>query len=225
MRILVAEDEDRLGLVLAQGLSEAQYTVDLARDGEEALAFERAAIYDAIVLDVLLPRLDGLEVCRRLRARGTGTPILFLTARDTVKDRVVGLDSGGDDYLTKPFAFDELLARLRALLRRGAASKEGALRIADLTLDPATQLVRRGERPVELTGREYRILETLMRHPGWVLSRESIIESVWGYDYPDSANLVEIYIGRLRRKLDRDGEPSLIQTVRGSGYRLRRDDA
>ena len=151
MRILVAEDEVRLGLVLAQGLSEAQYTVDLARDGEEALAFERAASYDAIVLDVLLPRLDGLEVCRRLRARGTGTPILFLTARDTVKDRVVGLDSGGDDYLTKPFAFDELLARLRALLRRRDSGAPATLRFADLALDTAAREASRGGRLIELT--------------------------------------------------------------------------
>jgi len=220
VRVLVVEDELKLGSALEEGLSEAQYTVDLALDGEEGLDFARVTSYDAIILDVMLPRVDGLEVCRRLRAAGTLTPNLLLTARDALDDKVVGLDSGADDYLTKPFAFAELLARLRALLRRDSSKKEGILRVSDLSLDPAAQRVRWGDRTVELTTREYRILETLVRRPGWVVGREAIVESVWGFDYPDSSNLIEVYIGRLRRKLSENGAPHLIQTVRGSGYRL-----
>jgi two-component system response regulator MprA len=201
-------------------LSEARYTVDLAPDGEEALAFARAASYDAIVLDVLLPRVDGLEVCRRLRAAGSRTPILLLTAMDALEHKVAGLDSGADDYLVKPFAFAELLARLRALLRREASRKEGAISVGDLTLDPASQQARRGDRPLELTAREYGILETLMRRPGQVVSRDTIIESVWGFDYPESMNLIDVYVGRLRRKLGGEAAPALIHTVRGLGYRL-----
>ena len=220
MRVLVEEDELKLGSALEEGLQRAQYTVDLALDGEEALEFARTTPYDAIVLDVLLPKVNGLEVCRRLRSAGTRTPILMLTAKDAVPDRIAGLDSGADDYLVKPFAFGELLARLRALLRRDAAHKEGVLRLVDLTLDPATLIVRWGDRTIELTPREFRILETFMRRPGWVISREALIESVWGFDFPDSSNLVEVYIGRLRRKLAEQGVPALIQTVRGAGYRL-----
>jgi DNA-binding response OmpR family regulator len=222
-RVLVVEDELKLGSALETGLREAQYTVDLALDGEEALNFAQTVAYDVIVLDILLPRVDGLEVCRRLRAAGTRTPILLLTARDALQDKVAGLDSGADDYLTKPFALDELLARLRALLRREAANKEPLLRVADLTLDPAAQRVTRAGRSIELTAREYRLLETLLRRPGAVVSRLMIVESVWGFDYPDSSNLVEVYIGRLRRKLGEGGGASLIQTVRGAGYRLQAD--
>jgi DNA-binding response OmpR family regulator len=177
-------------------------------------------VYDAIVLDILLPRVDGLEVCRRLRARGFAAPILLLTARDAVEDRVEGLDSGADDYLTKPFAFAELLARLRALLRRDSANKEPVLRVSELSLDPASHIVRWGSVDIDLTAREYRVLETLIRHPGWIVSRDAIIESVWGFNYPDSSNLVEVYVGRLRRKLAEQGAPPLIQTVRGAGYRV-----
>jgi DNA-binding response OmpR family regulator len=219
-RVLVVEDELKLGSALESGLGEAQYTVDLALDGEEALDFARTVEYDAIVLDVLLPKIDGLEVCRRLRAAGSRSPILLLTARDALADKVAGLDSGADDYLTKPFAFDELLARLRALLRRDSATREPLLRLGDLTLDPAAQRVTRADRPIDLTAREYRLLETLLRRPGAVVTRETIIESVWGFDYPDSSNLVEVYMGRLRRKLACGGGPALIQTVRGAGYRL-----
>ncbi|MCC7105901.1 MAG: response regulator transcription factor [Chloroflexi bacterium] len=219
-RLLVVEDEPRLGSSLEQGLAEAHYTVDLATDGEEALSFADTSEYDAVVLDLLLPRVDGLEVCRRLRARGFASPILLLTARDAVEDRVQGLDSGADDYLTKPFAFAELLARLRALLRRDSANKEPVLRVSRLTLDPASHIVRWGSADIDLTAREYRVLETLLRHPGWIVSRDAIIESVWGFDYPDSSNLVEVYVGRLRRKLAEQGAPPLIQTVRGAGYRV-----
>ena len=217
MRVLVVEDEPKLAASLDECLREADYTVDVAFDGEEALDFTRTSTYDAIVLDIQLPRLDGLEVCRRVRAHGSVTPILLLTARDTVEDKVAGLDRGADDYLTKPFELAELLARLRALLRRTGVQKDGLLRLADLTLDPAARTVHRAERPIELTKREYAILETLLRRPGWVMTRDAIIESVWGFEFPDSSNLIEVYVGRLRRKL---GEPGLIQTVRGTGYRL-----
>jgi two-component system OmpR family response regulator len=194
--------------------------VDVAYDGDEALVFARTATYDAMVLDVLLPRVDGFEVCRRLRASGSLTPILLLTARDAEEDKIVGLDSGADDYLTKPFSFGELMARLRALLRRNASQKSGLLQVSDLTLDPATRVVCwRGE-PLELTARDYRVLETLMRRPGWVVTRDAMTESVWGYGSSESSNLIEVYIRRLRRKLEEHGAPPLIHTVRGAGYRL-----
>lgn len=220
MRVLVVEDEPKLAFAIEEGLSQAEYTVDVAEDGEEALTFARTNPYDAIVLDILLPRLDGFEVCRKLRASGARTPILMLTARDSVRDRISGLDSGADDYLVKPFAFGELQARLRALLRRDAASKEGVLRLDDLTLDPASRVVRWAGQTLHFTGREYRILETLMRRPGWIVNREAIIESVWGFDFPDSSNLVEVYIARLRRKLTECGAPPLIKTIRGVGYQM-----
>jgi two-component system OmpR family response regulator len=219
-RVLVVEDEFKLAGTLEEGLTDAHYTVDVALDGEEALDYTRTASYDAVVLDVMLPKVDGLRVCRELRESGMTTPILLLTARDAVDDRIAGLDSGADDYLTKPFAFGELLARLRALLRRGADRKEGVLRLGRLTLDPAARIVRWDDRPLDLTAREHRILETLLRRPGWIVDREAIIESVWGFEYPDSSNLVEVYIGRLRRKLAEAGAPPLIQTIRGAGYRL-----
>ena len=224
-RLLVAEDELMLASVLEDTLGEAQYTVDVAFDGEEALDFARTATYDAMVLDVLLPRVDGLEVCRRLRAAGSLTPILLLTARDAEADKIDGLDSGADDYLTKPFTFGELLARLRALLRRNASQKSPVLRLSGLSLDPATRVVRWIDDPLELTARDYRVLETLMRHPGWVVTREAIVESVWGYGCSESSNLIEVYIRRLRRKLEEHGAPPLIETVRGAGYRLREPTA
>jgi DNA-binding response OmpR family regulator len=222
--LLVVEDEVKLGQALVEGLTRAQYTVDLALDGEEGLAYASTTTYDVMLLDVMLPKLDGLEVCRRLRSDGVRTPILMLTARDAIGDRIAGLDSGADDYLVKPFAFGELLARIRALLRRDASSKEETLRIADLTLEPAAQRVLWAGRPVDFTAREYRILEVLMRRPGWIVSRESLIESVWGFDFTDTSNLVEVYVGRVRRKLSEQGAPALIQTVRGAGYRLREPD-
>jgi DNA-binding response OmpR family regulator len=226
-RLLVVEDQVKLGEALVEGLTRAQYTADLALDGEEGLALAQATPYDVIVLDVMLPKLDGFEVCRRLRGGGVWTPILMLTARDAVQDRIAGLDAGADDYLVKPFAFGELLARVRALLRRESAAKQGVLHVADLTLEPAAQRVQWAGRPLDLTAREYRVLEALMRHPGWIVSRESLIESVWGFDFPDasdSSNLVEVYVGRVRRKLAEHGAPALIQTIRGAGYRLREPD-
>jgi DNA-binding response OmpR family regulator len=222
--LLVVEDEVRLGEALVEGLTRAQYAADLALDGEQGLAFAQSAAYDAIILDVMLPKLDGFAVCQRLRAGGVWTPILMLTARDAVGDRIAGLDAGADDYLVKPFAFGELLARVRALLRRDSAAREGVLRVSQLTLEPAAQRVQWAGRAVDLTAREYRVLEALMRHPGWIVSRESLIESVWGFDFPDASdtsNLVEVYVGRVRRKLAEQGAPALIQTVRGAGYRLR----
>lgn len=219
-RLLLVEDEVKLSAALEEGLGRAQYTVDVAADGQEALDFVRVGAYDAIVLDLMLPKVDGFEVCRRVREKGLRTPILMLTARDAVTDRIAGLDSGADDYLVKPFAFGELLARLRALLRRDAPTKDGILRVAELTLDPAAQAVRWAGRPVDLTAREYRILEVLMRRPGWIVSRDALIESVWGFDFTDTSNLVEVYVGRVRRKLADQGAPHLIQTVRGAGYRL-----
>ncbi len=224
-RLLVVEDEVKLGQALVEGLTRAQYTVDYARDGEEALDYAGTSGYDVMLLDVMLPKIDGFEVCRRLRADGVRTPILMLTARDAIGDRIAGLDSGADDYLVKPFAFGELLARIRALLRRDATTKEETLRIADLTLEPAAQRVLWAGRPVDLTAREYRILDVLMRRPGWIVSREALIESVWGFDFTDTSNLVEVYVGRVRRKLSEQGAPALIQTVRGAGYRLREPEA
>ena len=220
MRMLLVEDEVRLAGLVAEGLRRAEYTVDVALDGQEALDYARVAAYDAIVLDLMLPGLDGLEVCRRLRQAGTLTPIIMLTARDAIPDRIAGLDSGADDYLVKPFALEELLARLRALLRREAPRKEAILRAGDLSLEPASRTVRWREQPLELTPREYRLLEVLLRRAGRVVGRESIVESVWGFDFTDSSNLVEVYIRRLRRKLAERGAPPLIETARGVGYRL-----
>jgi two-component system response regulator MprA len=217
MRVLIVEDEPKLAASLDEGLREADYIVDVAADGEEALHFTRTSTYDAIVLDILLPRVGGLEVCRQVRSSGSLTPILMLTARDTLDDKVAGLDRGADDYLTKPFELAELLARLRALLRRNGSQRDGLLQVADLTLDPASRTVLRSERPIDLTKREYAILETLLRRPGWVVTRDAIIESVWGFEYPDTSNLIDVYEGRLRRKL---GDPALIQTIRGTGYRV-----
>jgi DNA-binding response OmpR family regulator len=223
--LLLVEDEVKLSAALEEGLMRAQYTVDVALDGREGIELAQGASYDVIVLDIMLPIIDGLEICRRLRSSGDRTPVLMLTARDTVGDRVAGLDTGADDYLVKPFAFAELLARLRALLRRDAPSKEGVLHLTELTLDPAAQRVRWGGQPVDLTSREYRILEALMRRPGWVLTRDALIESIWGFDFPETSNVIEVYVGRIRRKLADHGAPALIQTVRGSGYRIQEPEA
>src|SRR6185503_14306934 len=195
--------------------------VALAADGDEALAAVSSSTPDAIVLDVLMPKRDGLEVCRALRAGEDHTPILMLTARDAIQDRVDGLDAGADDYVVKPFALEELLARLRALLRRTNSEIDGELSYADLTLDPATRDVRRGERTVDLTKTEFALLEHLMRNPRLVLTRSQLFEAVWGYDFGPRSNSLEVYVGYLRRKTEEGGEPRLIQTVRGVGYSLR----
>ncbi len=222
MRILVVDDEPAVREAVDRALRLEGYDTDLARDGAEALDALAAHAPDALVLDVLMPHVDGLEVCRRLRAAGDRTPVLVLTARDGVPDRVRGLDAGADDYLVKPFALEELLARLRALLRRTAAGgRPELLRFADLELDPAAHEVRRGRRAVELTRTEFLLLELFLRHPRQVLTRTQIFERVWGYDFGPASNSLEVYVGYLRRKLEAGREERLLQTVRGVGYVLR----
>ena len=221
MRILVVEDEQKLAAVLRRGLEEHGYAVDCAHDGEEGLALIEIQPYDLVVLDILLPKLDGLAVCRQLRAERRDVPVLMLTARGTLDDRVAGLDSGADDYLVKPFAFRELVARVRALLRRENRSKDPVLRAGDLELNTVTREVRRAGRVIELTTKEYSILEYLMINPNRVLTRSHIAEHVWNYDFVGISNVVDVYIGYLRRKLGDDHEPRLLRTVRGSGYQLR----
>jgi len=221
MRILVVDDDRRLCAVIKRGLLEEAYAVDLAYEGEEGEYLAEVNPYDLIILDIMMPVKDGIEVCQELRAKKVNTPILMLTAKDTVEDRVRGLDTGADDYLVKPFAFSELLARVRALLRREGISKSPELRIGDLTLNTLTRQVWRGHKPMELTSKEYVILEYFMRHPNVVVTRTIIEEHAWDYDFDSLSNLVDVYIRRLRRKIDIDGEDSLIQTVRGAGYRLK----
>ena len=222
-RVLVVDDDPAVRASLERALKLEGYEVLTAADGSEALREVAVAPPDALVLDVLMPELDGLEVCRRMREAADRTPVLMLTARDEVSDRVDGLDAGADDYLVKPFALEELLARLRALLRRSEPAPEGngGLRIEDLTLDPATREVHRGERGIELTKTEFSLLELFMRHPRQVLTRSQIFEAVWDYDFGPSSNALEVYVGYLRRKTEAGGEPRLIHTVRGVGYALR----
>jgi two-component system, OmpR family, response regulator MprA len=226
MRILVVDDDRAVRESLRRSLQFNGYQVDLASDGQQALESVVTARPDAMVLDVMMPRLDGLEVCRRLRGTGDDMPILVLTARDTVSDRVAGLDAGADDYLPKPFALEELLARLRALLRRRTFDTVGGpapqtLSFAGLELDPSTREVKRGDRQISLTRTEFSLLELLLAHPKQVLTRSRILEEVWGYDFPTSGNALEVYIGYLRRKTEAEGEIRLIHTVRGIGYVLR----
>ncbi|HVV31167.1 MAG TPA: response regulator transcription factor [Mycobacteriales bacterium] len=223
MHVLVVDDEPAVRDSLARSLRFEGYEVSLASDGERALAAIGTSPPDVIVLDVLMPRLDGLATCRRLRADGSDIPVLMLTARDGISDRVVGLDAGADDYLVKPFALEELLARLRALLRRRPSGDDAStvLEFADLTLDPVTREVRRGERPLSLTVTEFNLLEMLLEHPRQVLTRAQIVERVWGFSLEYSSNSLEVYIGYLRRKLEAEGESRLIHTVRGVGYVLR----
>jgi heavy metal response regulator len=220
VRILVVEDEQRIAIFIKQGLEEEGYAVDVACDGEEALDWAAMVDYDLIVLDVLLPKKNGIQTCRDLRAQGNKVPVLMLTARDAVEDRVRGLDSGADDYLVKPFAFQELLARIRALLRRSGEVKTTRLQVGDLLLDTLTHRATRGERAIELTAREYAILEFLMRHAGQVLSRTQIAEHVWNYDFYSTSNVVDVYIRYLRRKVDEGFDVNLIETVRGVGYKI-----
>ena len=221
MRILVAEDERKLAGILKGSLEEQGYAIDVAHDGEGALGLAELEPYDLLVLDVMLPGLDGFTVCRRLRARGRQMPILMLTARDTVDDRVAGLDSGADDYLVKPFAFRELLARVRALVRRPGQAKAPVLRVADLEVDTVTREVRRAGRRVALTSKEYGVLECFVRNPNRVLSRDQIAAHVWDYDFVAMSNVVDVYVRYLRRKLRDEGEPRLLRTVRGAGYQLK----
>jgi len=224
MRLLVVEDDPKLATALRQGLGENGYTVDLANDFAAGLSRALERSYDALLLDLMLPGGDGLELLRRLRQRGRPTPVLVLSARSRVSDRVRGLDLGADDYLPKPFDFDELLARLRAITRRPASAPVAVLRAADLALDPARRRVRRSGRPVELTSREFALLEFLMRRKGLVVTRAMILSHVWQTDYDAGSNIVDVYVNYLRRKLENDDSPKLIHTVRGVGYVLRDPD-
>ena len=220
MRVLVVEDDPGIADFVRQGLTEAGYAVDVCWNGQEGLASALAVEYDVLVLDIMLPRLNGLEVLRELREQGRQVPTIMLTARDTIEDRVDGLDAGADDYLVKPFAFPELVARIRALLRRPPLQTGTVLVVDDLELDTVTRLVRRGECPIELSPREFSVLEYLMRHPNQVLTRTQIGEHVWNLDFYNESNVVDVYIGYLRRKLDKGHDTPLIQTVRGVGYRI-----
>jgi DNA-binding response OmpR family regulator len=225
MRILVAEDDTTLGTSVKRGLERNHYAVDVVEAGDEALAAALATPYDLLILDVLLPGSDGFTVCRELRAQGRTMPILFLTALREVRHRITGLDQGADDYLIKPFALGELEARVRALLRREAPTKSPELSFADLTLDTRTREVKRGDRAITLTSKEYALLEYLMRNPRQVLSRGMIADHVWDEDAEHFSNIIDVYVRYLRLKLCEQGEPDLIQTVRGAGYALRESDA
>ena len=221
MRILIAEDDPHLGPSLKKGLEDNHYAVDLVTDGEEALSLALAVAYNLIILDILLPRMDGFDVCRQLRNQKRLTPILFLTALSGVDHRVTGLDIGADDYLTKPFAFRELEARVRALLRREGPSKTTELHFSDITLETRTHEVKRGDRQISLTSKEYSLLELLMSNPGLVLSRDMIAEHMWNIDAEHLSNVIDVYIRYLRRKLCENGEPDVITTIRGFGYQLK----
>jgi two-component system, OmpR family, response regulator len=223
MRVLVVEDEKKLGQLLARGLREEGYAADLAERGEDALWMARAVAYDAIVLDVMLPGVDGFEVCRRLRDGGVWSPVLMLTARDAVDDRVTGLDAGADDYLAKPFSFEELLARLRALTRRAPVERPAVLEAGELRLDPAAHRAWRGEAELDLSAKEFSLLELFMRRPGVVLSRTQLLDGAWDIAFEARSNVVDVYVRYLREKIDRPFGRDSIETVRGVGYRLRAD--
>jgi two-component system, OmpR family, response regulator len=223
MRVLVVEDELKMASLIRRGMREEGLAADVAVNGEDALWMAQANEYDAIVLDVMLPGIDGLETCSRLREAGVWTPVLILTARDAVEDRVAGLDGGADDYLVKPFSFAELLARLRALVRRGPVERATVLEVGDLRLDPATHRVRRGETDIALSAKEFALLEAFMRRPGQVLSRYRLLEHAWDYDYENRSNVIDVYVRYLREKVDRPFGVASIETVRGAGYRLRAD--
>jgi two-component system, OmpR family, response regulator len=221
MRVLIVEDDVKMAALLHRGLAEEGLSADVARTGDDALWMAEATDYDAIALDVMLPGSDGFEVCRRLRESGRWSPVLMLTARDAVEDRVAGLDAGADDYLTKPFSFAELLARLRALARRAPPERPSVLEAGDLRLDPATREVRRGDQEIKLSAKEFALLETFMRRPGQVLSRFQLLEHCWDYGYENRSNVVDVYVRYLREKIDRPFGRQTLETVRGAGYRLR----
>jgi two-component system, OmpR family, response regulator len=223
MRVLVVEDEVKMAALLRRGLTEEGLSVDVAEEGELALSMAGASEYDAVVLDVMLPGIDGFETCRRLRRDGVWAPVLMLTARGALDDRIAGLDGGADDYLVKPFAFAELLARLRALIRRGNTERPPAIEVGDLRLDPGTRQVWRGKTEIDLSSKEFTLLEIFMRHAGYVLSRTQLLEQAWEYDFEHRSNVVEVYIRYLRRKIDVPFDRVTIETVRGAGYRLRKD--
>jgi len=223
MRVLVVEDDVKMAALLRRGLFEEGLSADVARSGDDALWMAAATEYDAIVLDVMLPGADGFEVCRRLRESGRWAPVLMLTARDAVEDRVTGLDAGADDYLTKPFSFAELLARLRALARRPPLERPTVVEVGDLRLDPATRQVWRADAEIVLSAKEFALLETFMRRPGEVLSRYQLLEHCWDYGYENRSNVIDVYVRYLREKIDRPFGRTSLETVRGAGYRLRRD--
>jgi len=221
--VLVVEDEEKLAGLLARGLREEGHAADVAGTGEDALWMAGSAPYDAIVLDVMLPGLDGLATCRRLRERGVWAPVIFLTARDAVEDRVEALDTGGDDYLVKPFSFAELLARLRALTRRAPVERPPTLEVGDLRLDPAAHRAWRGGAELELSAKEFALLEAFMRRPGEVLSRLQLLEAAWDMNYENRSNVVDVYVRYLREKIDRPFDRGSLETIRRRGYRLRED--
>jgi two-component system OmpR family response regulator len=221
VRVLIVEDEIKMARLLRRGMRNEGLAADVAIKGEDALWMAEATEYDAIVLDVMLPGIDGFETCRRLREAGVWAPVLILTARDSVEDRIAGLDGGADDYLVKPFSFAELLARLRALVRRGTAERPPVLEVGDLRLDPAAQQVWRGKDEIGLSQKEFALLEIFMRHPGEVLSRFQLLEHAWEYEYENRSNVVDVYVRHLRNKIDRPFGQESIETVRGSGYRMR----
>jgi two-component system, OmpR family, response regulator len=223
MRVLIVEDELRMASLIRRGLTSEGVLADVATTGEDALVAAYAHEYDAIVLDIMLPGIDGFETCRRLRTNGIWAPVLMLTARDSVEDRVAGLDTGADDYLVKPFAFVELLARLRALARRGKPQRPSVLEAGNLTLDPAAREVRRGKTEINLSSKEFALLETLMRRPGQVLSRFQLLEHAWDFAYENQSNIIDVYVRRLRAKIDEPFGCHALETVRGAGYRLRVD--
>jgi two-component system OmpR family response regulator len=223
MRMLIVEDEPKLAALLRRGLTEERHVVDVADNGEDALWMATATAYDAIVLDVMLPRMDGFATCRELRKREIWAPVLMLTARDTVEDRVEGLDTGADDYLVKPFSFSELLARVRALTRRAPQERPAVLAAGDLKLDPATHRAWRGDTELPLSAKEFALLELFMRRPGAILSRDTLLEGAWDMAFENRSNVVDVYIRYLRDKIDRPFGRKSIETVRGAGYRLRED--
>jgi heavy metal response regulator len=221
MRLLVIEDETKLARFIQQGLQEEGYAVDVAADGETGLSMALERLHDLIILDLQLPRMPGLRLLQELRQAGVTTPVLLLTVRATIEDKVLGLDAGADDYLTKPFAFRELVARVRALLRRGAEVAAPVLQVADLTLDPARRVVRRGDETIMLTPREFALLDYFMRNPGRVLTRTMIAEHVWDYTFDLTTNVIDVYVQYLRKKIDAERHPKLLHTVRGVGYVLK----
>lgn len=221
MRLLVVEDEKKLAGFIKKGLEEEGYAVDVTHDGEEGLALALDRVHDMIILDLSLPRMDGLQVLQSLRKKNVMTPVLLLTVRSTIEDKVSGLDAGADDYLTKPFAFEELVARVRALLRRGGGSGPSRLRYGDLILDPVRRTVFRGETRIELTAKEFALLEYFLRNPERVLSRTMILDHVWDYDFDPETNVIDVYVNYLRKKIDADRKTRLIHTVRGAGYVLK----
>jgi len=220
MRILVVEDDKKVAAFLQKGLREEQYAVDVCRNGKDAVYEVQSHPYDVIILDIMLPGKDGFTICRELRENNVLTPILMLTAKDSLEDKVIGLSEGADDYLTKPFSFEELLARIRALLRRSQDYKTGILKVGDLELDPLRRTVQRAGTPITLSGKEYALLEYLLRNKGIILSQSKIIDHVWDRNYDGTSNLINVYINHLREKIDKDAEVKLIKTVRGQGYKI-----